>query len=95
MNILITGGAGFAGSNLAIKLKQNYSNFKIIAFDNLKRRGSELNIPRLRENTIEFIHGTYNLSKTKQLKALCVIEQHIEQVKNQLKIIEHKGFCSK
>ena len=42
-----------------------------------------------------FINGTYNLSKTKQLKALCVIEQHIEQVKNQLKIIEHKGFCSK
>ncbi len=42
-----------------------------------------------------FINGTYNLSKPKQLKALCIIEQYIEQVKNQLRIIEHKGFCNK
>ena len=40
-----------------------------------------------------FINGTYNLSKTKQLEALCIIEKHIEQVKAQLRIIEHKGLC--
>lgn len=56
-NVLITGGAGFVGSNLAIKLKQKYSDVNIIALDNLKRRGSELNIQRLRENGIQFIHG--------------------------------------
>lgn len=56
-NILITGGAGFVGSNLAIKLKQNYPNTNVTAFDNLKRRGSELNLPRLFKNGINFIHG--------------------------------------
>lgn len=57
MTILITGGAGFAGSNLAIKIKQAHSSYTIIAFDNLKRRGSELNLPRLREQGIQFVHG--------------------------------------
>ena len=56
-NILITGGAGFVGSSLAIKLKQSYANTKIVALDNLKRRGSELNIQRLRKHGIDFIHG--------------------------------------
>ncbi len=42
-----------------------------------------------------FINGTYNMSKTKQLQALCVIEKYIEQVKEQLRIIEHKGLCTK
>jgi len=55
---LITGGAGFVGSNLAIQLKNYYiEQVRIICFDNLKRRGSELNLNRLRENGIEFIHG--------------------------------------
>ena len=40
MNILITGGCGFVGSNLAIFLKNEIKNSKIIVFDNLKRRGS-------------------------------------------------------
>jgi CDP-paratose 2-epimerase len=57
MIILITGGSGFVGSNLAIKLKQDYPSFKIICFDNLKRRGSELNLRRLNESHIEFVHG--------------------------------------
>ena len=56
-NILITGGAGFVGSNIAIYLKEKYPDYKIYALDNLKRRGSELNIPRLREYEINFIHG--------------------------------------
>ena len=55
--ILVTGGAGFVGSNLSIKLKADYPSSRVIALDNLKRRGSELNIPRLRSNNVEFIHG--------------------------------------
>lgn len=54
---LITGGAGFVGSNLAIELKKNKQNVRVISFDNLKRRGSELNIQRLLVNSVEFIHG--------------------------------------
>ncbi len=42
-----------------------------------------------------FINGTYNMSKPKQLQALCFIEKYIEQVKEQLRIIEHKGLCTK
>jgi len=56
-NILIPGGAGFVGSNLAIKLKEKYPHISIIALDNLKRRGSELAINRLKKHDIEFIHG--------------------------------------
>jgi CDP-paratose 2-epimerase len=55
--ILITGGAGFIGSNLAISFKKKYPGLKIIALDNLKRRGSELNPPRLKDAGIEFTHA--------------------------------------
>ncbi len=55
--ILITGGAGFVGSFLGLGLAQSYPEWKITALDNLKRRGSELNLPRLKQAGIEFIHG--------------------------------------
>lgn len=55
--ILITGGAGFVGSSLSIALKESYPNYRVIAFDNLKRRGSELNLPRLKEASVDFFHG--------------------------------------
>ena len=55
--ILITGGCGFVGSNLAISFKKANPNDRVISLDNLKRRGSELNLPRLREIGIEFVHG--------------------------------------
>lgn len=42
-----------------------------------------------------FINGTTNMSKQKQLQALCIIEKYIEQVREQLRIIEHKGLCVK
>ncbi|HBE18132.1 MAG TPA: 3-beta hydroxysteroid dehydrogenase [Cyanobacteria bacterium UBA11367] len=55
--VLITGGAGFVGSALGLGLKQRYADWKILALDNLKRRGSELNLPRFKQGGIEFIHG--------------------------------------
>lgn len=57
MIILISGGAGFVGSSLCLKLKEKYPNYKIIAFDNLKRRGAELNLIDFKKNNIKFIHG--------------------------------------
>ncbi|MBA2276898.1 MAG: NAD-dependent epimerase/dehydratase family protein [Chloroflexia bacterium] len=56
-DILITGGAGFAGSNLAVWFKTRYPEVRVTALDNLKRRGSELNLGRLREHGVDFVHG--------------------------------------
>ncbi|MCX5711639.1 MAG: NAD-dependent epimerase/dehydratase family protein [Candidatus Omnitrophica bacterium] len=56
-NILITGGAGFIGSNLALSFRRRYPGLGITALDNLKRRGSELNLALLKENNIGFVHG--------------------------------------
>lgn len=55
--ILITGGAGFVGSALALGLKARYADARVLALDNLKRRGSELNISRLKDGGVEFVHG--------------------------------------
>ena len=57
MRVLVTGGAGFVGANLSIALAERHADWELVAFDNLRRRGSELNIPRLREVGIAFAHG--------------------------------------
>ncbi len=57
MKIVVTGGAGFVGSSLCLSLKNKYPDYNIIAFDNLKRRGSELNLADFKQKGIEFIHG--------------------------------------
>jgi CDP-paratose 2-epimerase len=55
--ILITGGAGFVGSNLAVSLASRHPDWEILALDNLYRRGSELNLPRLEQAGVEFVRG--------------------------------------
>jgi CDP-paratose 2-epimerase len=55
--ILITGGAGFVGASLSLALKVRFPETRITALDNLHRRGSELNLPRLRAAGVEFSHG--------------------------------------
>jgi CDP-paratose 2-epimerase len=55
--LLITGGAGFVGSNLAVSLAQRHPEWEVVALDNLYRRGSELNLPRLEEAGVEFVRG--------------------------------------
>lgn len=57
MTVLVTGGAGFVGSNLALMLKRDNPDRRVFAFDNLRRRGSELALPRLRAGGVEFQHG--------------------------------------
>jgi CDP-paratose 2-epimerase len=57
MKILITGGAGFIGSSLAIALKRELPGAEVCAFDNLRRRGSELALDRLRQHDVAFVHG--------------------------------------
>jgi CDP-paratose 2-epimerase len=48
MKILITGGCGFVGSNLAIYLKKKLNNSEIYSLDNLFRNGSQINKGRLK-----------------------------------------------
>jgi CDP-paratose 2-epimerase len=55
--VLVTGGAGFIGANLALELLARHPGWELVAFDSLHRRGSELNVPRLREAGVRFVHG--------------------------------------
>ena len=54
MRVLVTGGAGFIGANLAIGLAARHPDWQVTALDNLQRRGSELNLPRLRHGRRSF-----------------------------------------
>jgi CDP-paratose 2-epimerase len=57
MRVLITGGAGFVGANLGVALAVRHSDWEVVALDNLMRRGSELNLARLRDAGVDFVHG--------------------------------------
>ncbi len=55
--VLVTGGAGFIGASLVLGLAGRHPDWEILALDNLRRRGSELNLPRLRAAGVRFCHG--------------------------------------
>ncbi len=55
LRILVTGGLGFVGSSLSTYFRER--GHDIVALDNLKRRGSELNLPRLKKLGVEFFHA--------------------------------------
>jgi CDP-paratose 2-epimerase len=72
--LLITGGAGFVGSNLAVSLAARHPDWTILALDNLYRRGSELNLPRLEQAGVEFVRGDVrNPEDLKQLPAISAL----------------------
>ena len=62
MKILITGGCGFVGTNLALYL--NKKKYKITTLDNLTRKGSRYNLKLLNKKKIK----NYNLDITNYLK---------------------------
>ena len=45
--VLVAGGAGFVGASAALWLKVTHPDWEVTAFDNLRRRGSELALSRL------------------------------------------------
>jgi CDP-paratose 2-epimerase len=61
-SILITGGAGFVGSSLALHLKHHFPGSRVVCMDNLYRRGSELNLPRLAAGEVQFLKGDIRLA---------------------------------
>ena len=55
--VLIPGGAGFVGSSLALMWKRDRPGDRVVALDNLMRRGSELAPARLAAGGVEFLRG--------------------------------------
>jgi len=55
--ILITGGAGFIGSRLAIHLRKNFPSTEVVVLDNLSRTGAALHIDLLKSYGVEFQKG--------------------------------------
>jgi CDP-paratose 2-epimerase len=74
--ILVTGGAGFIGANTAVRLASGHPDWKVVALDNLNRRGSELNLPRLREAGVDFMHG--DVRELEDLNAVGEIDAIVE-----------------
>jgi CDP-paratose 2-epimerase len=74
--VLVTGGAGFVGSNLAVALADRHTDWELVALDNLRRRGSELNLPRLADAGVRFVHG--DVRAREDLTALDSVDAVIE-----------------
>jgi CDP-paratose 2-epimerase len=74
--VLITGGAGFVGANLAVTLAARRPDWQVTALDNLKRRGSELYLPRLRAAGVQFVHG--DVREAADLQALPRIDALVD-----------------
>lgn len=68
MRILVTGGCGFIGSNIAIFLKNKINNLTIHSLDNLSRNSSKINLDRLKKQKIKnFNVSISNKSKINSL----------------------------
>jgi CDP-paratose 2-epimerase len=70
-SVLVLGGAGFIGSSLAIGLKQRHPDWRVVCLDNLRRRGSELNLSRLKDLSISFIHGDIRAASDLDPDVIC------------------------
>ena len=90
MKILITGGCGFVGSNLAIYFKNNRIGTQINSLDNLSRKGSLLNLARLKKNKIK--NFKVDITNNKIIKSLpkfdlivdCCAEAAVETSKKEI-----------
>ena len=93
MKILITGGCGFVGSNLAIYFKDRGLGTKIDSLDNLSRKGSILNQSRLKKRKIKNFRK--NISNYKAIKSLprydiiidCCAEASVETSKKNMDLV--------
>ena len=67
--LVITGGVGFIGTNLA--LDASNKGYQVVVFDNLSRRGTDLNLQYLSANAnIVVVEGIY--AAQKKSIVLCV-----------------------
>jgi len=68
MKILITGGCGFVGSNIAVFLKKRLKNVSVQTLDNLFRKGSKINKLRLKKIGIK--NYNFDIKNYKQITKL-------------------------
>jgi len=93
MKILITGGCGFVGSNLAIYFKDNHIGTQINSLDNLSRKGTLLNFNRLKKKKIK--NFKIDISNNKAVQNLprydliidCCAEASVETSKKNVDIV--------
>ena len=93
MKILITGGCGFVGSNLAIYFKDNHLGTQINSLDNLSRKGALLNFNRLKRKKIK--NFKIDISTNKALQKLprydliidCCAEASVETSKKNVDVV--------
>ena len=64
------------GANLAVELARRHPAWELVAFDNLERRGSELNLERLRDAGVRFVHG--DVRQLEDLLALDAVDALVE-----------------
>ena len=92
MKILVTGGCGFVGTNIALFLNKNYN---IDSLDNLSRKGSKYNLKLLKKNNIK--NFNFDVKKFDKIKKLpkydliidCCAEAAVEISKKKIdKVIE-------
>ena len=87
MKILITGGCGFVGANLALFLNRF---FKVSTLDNLSRKGSKYNLSLLkRKNIKNYKYDIYNFKKLSNLPKFnliidCCAEAAVEVSKSKI-----------
>jgi CDP-paratose 2-epimerase len=74
--VVVTGGAGFVGSSIALRLKKTFLDMEVVAFDNLHRRGSELTLQRLRQGGVSFVHGDVRVAD--DVEQLGTFDQMVE-----------------
>ncbi len=64
MKIIILGGSGFIGSNIAIFLKKRLKKSKIISVDNFSGKGSKINYLRLKKFKIQNINKDISIKNS-------------------------------
>lgn len=78
MKILVTGGAGFIGSNFILYWMKNYPQDKIINFDSLTYAGNLENLKEVEENpSYKFMHGN-----------ICDLDS-VNQVMEDMEVVVH------
>lgn len=75
MNILVTGGAGFIGSNFVHHVLKKYPNYKIIVVDKLNQQGNIQNLATVRDK-IQFHH----FDLIQEAKLLPIFESGLDYV---------------